>query len=150
MDWVLLTSETLDVGSLIQWATDATTGAISTFSGTTRDNFDGKQVVKLAYEAYEPMAVSKMRQLCQEVRSKWDVHKVGVHHRVGEVPVLQTSVVIVVSSAHRREALEGVAYAIDWLKAEVPIWKKEHYDDGSEWKANKEFDRAFQPSDRLN
>lgn len=114
-------------------------GAISTFIGVTRNNFQGKEVLKLEYEAYEPMALKKMMSLCSEVHTKWpDVIKIGIAHRVGRVVVGEPSVVIAVSSAHRKASLEACAWAIDELKATVPIWKKEFFADGSIWKENEE------------
>jgi len=85
------------------------------------------------------MALNEMQKLCDKVRAKWDVKKMAVIHRLGVVPVEEASVIIAVSSAHRREAIEACHFAIDELKARVPIWKKEIYEDGSNWKANEEF-----------
>jgi molybdopterin synthase catalytic subunit len=82
----------------------------------------------------------KFRKIIGEMREKWDLKNVAVFHRLGSVPVGETSVSIGVSSVHRREALEAVAYCIDELKARVPIWKKEVYQDGTSWKQNAEFD----------
>jgi len=96
-------------------------------------------VVELQYEAYEPMALKKLAQLCSVVRSKWSqVHHVAIHHRTGVVGPAEASVVIAITSPHRQTSLEAVSFAIDELKATVPIWKKERYDDGSTWKENKE------------
>ena len=116
-------------------------GAVATFSGTTRDNFEGKQVVRLEYECYEEMAMKEMRKICQEIRKRWKVERVSITHRLGLCPVGEASVVIAVSSAHRAEALEGVSFAINTLKAKVPIWKKEVYAgrDEPSWKQNVEF-----------
>lgn len=116
---------------------DDRAGAVSVFVGTTRGTFDGKVVVRLEYEAYEAMAVKQLAALCRTVRAKHpDVLHVAVHHRLGVVAVGEASVVIAVSSAHRREAIEACHFAIDELKATVPIWKREVYADGSTWKAN--------------
>jgi len=108
--------------------------------GTTRDNFEGKKVLCLEYEAYKPMAIKHMLKLCTEVRAKWKVTKIAVLHRLGKVDVGQASVAIGISSDHRREALEACHFAIDHLKATIPIWKKEQYQDGTMWKQNNEFD----------
>lgn len=98
-----------------------------------------KKVLKLEYEAYTPMALKELQKLCDQVRQKWEVLKIAVVHRIGEVPIGEASVIIVVSSAHRRESLEAVHWAIDELKATVPIWKKEFYEDGeTSWKKNSE------------
>jgi molybdopterin synthase catalytic subunit len=109
-------------------------GAISTFSGTTRDHFQGKQVLKLEYEGYGPMAEKILQHIILEAREKWEIQHVLVYHRLNEVPIGEASVIIAVSSAHRKEAMQAVEYLIDELKARCPIWKKEFYLDGSVWK----------------
>ncbi|XP_028399025.1 molybdopterin synthase catalytic subunit-like isoform X2 [Dendronephthya gigantea] len=112
-------------------------GATSIFVGTTRDTFNGKRVVRLEYEAYEPMAKKELAKICQDIHKKWNVLKIAIVHRIGLVPISEASVVIAISSVHRKESLEAVQYCIDTLKATVPIWKKEVYDDGqSTWKEN--------------
>lgn len=113
-------------------------GATSMFIGTTRDNFDGKTVVRLEYEAYEPMAVKEIHKLIAVARQRWSLIHTAVYHRTGVVAVREASIIIAVSSAHRKESLEAVHYLIDAIKVSVPIWKKEVYEDGSKWKANKE------------
>lgn len=103
------------------------------------------QVVSLAYEAYDNMAIKEMNKICSDLRSKWPGLKhIVIHHRLGTVPVREASVVIAASSPHRSEALESVSFAIDQLKTRVPIWKKEIYegDHEAEWKENKESIRA--------
>uniref|UniRef100_A0A7S2TT23 Molybdopterin synthase catalytic subunit n=1 Tax=Lotharella oceanica TaxID=641309 RepID=A0A7S2TT23_9EUKA len=115
-------------------------GAIATFVGTTRNNFDGKIVTMLSYEAYAPMAMKQLSLISNQIRKKWPVKKIAILHRLGVCPVGEASVIIAISSPHRKAALEACHWAIDTLKAQVPIWKKEHYQDGSTWKQNKEFD----------
>ncbi|XP_059047983.1 molybdopterin synthase catalytic subunit isoform X2 [Achroia grisella] len=97
-------------------------------------------VVRLEYEAYESMALKAMKAICDDVRSKWPpVHSIAIYHRLGNVPCREASVVIAVSSPHRRDSLDAVAYCIDQLKATVPIWKKEVYEgDAPVWKENAE------------
>lgn len=138
-DIVKLQHEELNVGEIINLTVSFKCGAISTFIGTTRDNFENKKVIKLEYEAYEPMALKEMTNICAKIRSQWNVHHIAIYHRLGEVPVANASVVIAISSPHRQESLSAVEYAINSLKASVPIWKKEVYDtDGAQWKENKE------------
>lgn len=141
---VKLTHEQLSVEECSRLAEDDGAGAISLFVGTTRDNFDGKTVTRLEYEAYEEMALKEMEKLCVTTREQHpDVTHVVVHHRLGLVPVREASVIIAVSSPHRRQAIEACHFCIDALKATVPIWKKELYAEGAPaWKANKE---AFKP-----
>lgn len=98
------------------------------------------QVVSLEYEAYEPMALKSLENICKEIRENWkDVHGIAIYHRLGLVPVKEASVIIAVSSPHRQSSLDATSYAIEALKKNVPIWKKELYsDNAASWKANKE------------
>ncbi|KAL0720577.1 hypothetical protein Bca4012_035176 [Brassica carinata] len=114
-------------------------GAIATFSGTTRDMFEGKAVLELRYEAYVPMATRCLTSICTAARSHWDIHKIAVAHRLAPVPVGETSVFVAVSSVHRADGLDACKFLIDELKATVPIWKKEVYTNGETWKENSEF-----------
>lgn len=112
-------------------------GAIVTFLGVTRNNFDGRPVTGLSYEAYPEMATSEMAKIVAEVQQRWPGAQVAVVHRIGELVVGEVSVVISTSAPHRDEAYQASRFAIDALKARVPIWKKEHYADGAaDWKAN--------------
>ncbi|XP_031566028.1 molybdopterin synthase catalytic subunit-like isoform X2 [Actinia tenebrosa] len=138
-DVTVITPDQLHIEKVMALAACPSAGAISLFVGTTRDNFDGKTVVRLEYEAYIPMASSELRKICKQIREKWDIHKTVIYHRVGVVPVGEASVIIAISSAHRKESLEAVQFCIDTLKATVPIWKKEVYEEGeAKWKENKE------------
>lgn len=96
----------------------------------------------MEYEAYEQMAIKAMKKICDEVRSKWeDIVNIAIYHRLGIVPVKETSVIIAISSPHRLSSLDAVQYTIEKLKKYVPIWKKEYYNDSgatSAWKENKE------------
>jgi len=147
MDIVQLTAEPLSLDVACRAVSSDDCGAISTFSGTTRDSFAGRQVVRLEYEAYEEMALSEMRKICAGLRDKWSVKHVAIYHRLGLVPVGESSVIIAISSCHRRDSLEAVSHAIDQLKARVPIWKREVYGgegagggegEESQWKQNAE------------
>ncbi|KAH0551307.1 hypothetical protein KQX54_001452 [Cotesia glomerata] len=143
---IKLQKDKLEVDEIVKSVISPSCGAISTFIGTTRDNFESKKVVKLTYEAYEPMAVKEMTNICEKIRAKWDVKHIAIFHRLGEVPVCESSVAIAISSPHRRESLQAVEFAIDTLKSSVPIWKKEVYDDQqSTWKENKEYDKIVIP-----
>ncbi|XP_038072483.1 molybdopterin synthase catalytic subunit-like [Patiria miniata] len=138
-DFVRITSDPLSVEEATGMVTSPTSGAISIFIGTTRNNFEGKEVIRLEYEAYVPMAEKQMHSICRDVRDKWQVEHIAVFHRIGVVPVQEASVIIAVSSPHRQAALEAVQYSIDTLKATVPIWKKEMFAEGTGcWKENKE------------
>ena len=133
-----ISSAPLDVAKILESVEDPSCGAISSFVGTTRDTFQGKRVVKLEYEAYIPMAMKELRKLCDAAMDRWDIQRMTIWHKTGECPVKAASVVIAVSSAHRRAALEACAWAIDELKATVPIWKKEFFEGGEVWKENAE------------
>ncbi|XP_072814806.1 molybdopterin synthase catalytic subunit isoform X2 [Vicugna pacos] len=123
-DIIKLTSEKLSIDEVSRLVISPLCGAISLFVGITRNNFEGKKVISLEYEAYLPMAENEIRKICIDIRQKWPVRHIAVFHRLGLVPVSEASIVIAVSSAHRAAALEAVSYAIDTLKARVPIWKK--------------------------
>ncbi|BFZ01530.1 hypothetical protein BsWGS_04569 [Bradybaena similaris] len=139
MDFVDVVEDKLSVEDISEMVSSSSCGAVSMFIGTTRDNFDGKQVLRLDYEAYMPMAKRKMLEICASIRKQWDVHSIAIIHRIGIVPVKEASIVIAISSPHRKESLEAVHFAIDTVKAIVPIWKKEIYsDEASVWKHNKE------------
>ena len=133
-------SEVLSHEEAVSFVGDPGCGGIATFLGVTRDNFDGKKVKLLSYEAYIPMAEAEMRKLCVAARDRWDITKAVILHRIGEVPIGGASVIIAVSAPHRRAALDAVAFLIDELKAKVPIWKKEiYYDSDPLWKENIEW-----------
>ncbi len=108
-------------------------GAVVTFEGIVRNHSRGKRTLYLEYEAYEPMALAKMEEIAQEAKQKFAIDRVGVIHRLGRLEIGETSVAIIVTSAHRRAAFEACRYAIDRLKQIVPIWKKEYFEDGAVW-----------------
>ncbi|CAM9131581.1 unnamed protein product [Ectocarpus fasciculatus] len=138
-DLLSLCATSIDITATIDSVRDPTAGAVSTFIGTTRDTFEDKRVVSLEYEAYTDMALVEMKQLCAKIREQWDVKKIAIAHKIGSCPIGEASVVIAVSSAHRREAVEGAHFAIDELKRTVPIWKKEIYEGHDpKWKSNAE------------
>ena len=113
-------------------------GAVLVFEGTTRDSFEGREVQRLEYESYEPMACREMEQIRSEALEQWPAIRIAMAHRVGIVPVGQTSIMIAVSAPHRDTAYSASRFAIDAVKARVPVWKKEIYRDGTSWKANAE------------
>ncbi|CAN1145245.1 Molybdopterin synthase catalytic subunit [Linum perenne] len=141
----------IDVAKYMSYVSAPHAGAISTFSGTTRDTFDGKTVVELRYEAYVPMAVRQIKSICSNARASWKIHAIAVAHRLGAVPVGETSIFIAVSAVHRADALDACKFMIDELKATVPIWKKEVYSNGEVWKENSEFvERRMEPGNTGN
>ncbi len=108
-------------------------GAVVTFLGTTRDLFEGRDVLYLEYEAYRPMAENMLQQIIDEVRERWAIEDMSIAHRVGRVDIGEISLVVAIGSPHRKEALEASAYALDRIKAVVPIWKKEVFQGGEAW-----------------
>ena len=103
------------------------------FVGSVRDMSEGKQVDFLEYEAYEPMALQKLREVAAEAESRWPVLAIAIQHRVGRLEIGDDAVVVAVSCPHRAEAFEACRYVIDRLKEVVPIWKKEHGEGGQVW-----------------
>ncbi len=129
----------------IDWKTkmdqflDPKVGGIGMFLGTTRDSFGDKTVVRLEYEGYQPMAIKKIKEIVEKARLKYpELVGVCVIHRLGVVMPTESSIFVLCTSVHRKDALEGVAWLMDEIKATVPIWKKEIYSDGSSWKENAE------------
>ena len=108
-------------------------GAIATFVGTTRNESRGRNVQHLDYEAYEGMAEQVMAQIAASLKERYDLCEIAIHHRTGRVEIGEASVVIAVSAPHRQDALAACKDAIDTLKAQVPLWKKEVYEGGEEW-----------------
>jgi MoaE-MoaD fusion protein len=108
-------------------------GAICIFEGVVRNNSKGKRTLHLVYEAYESMALKKLEEIGIFVRQAWDIGCVAIIHRLGHLDIGETSVAVIVTSAHRRAAFDACHYAIDKLKKVVPIWKKEFLEDGEVW-----------------
>ncbi len=125
----------LDVMACINSVSSAKSGGIDVFIGTVRDSTQGKNVLRLEFEAYESMARLEMRKIAEKVFEKWPVHAIALHHRIGVLTVGEIAVVIAVSAAHRAAAFEACRFAIDTLKETVPIWKKEVFEDGEVWVA---------------
>lgn len=133
--WLALTAEPLPVGAAADWSVLPRCGAVVLFSGTARDHADGRPGVSLLeYEAYEEQVVPRLAAIADDCRARWpDVGRVVLLHRVGPVPVGESSVVVVVSAPHRQEAFAAARHAIDTLKATVPIWKRETWQGGTAW-----------------
>jgi molybdopterin synthase catalytic subunit len=108
-------------------------GAICTFQGVARRYSRGREVIHLEYEAYPEMAERKLAEIGDELRVKFGVERVAIHHRTGVLAIGEASVVIAVASPHRKEAFAACQYAIDRIKQTVPIWKKEIWSDGQQW-----------------
>jgi len=128
-----LSEEPLSLERVVSEVASDDAGAIATFVGTTRARSRGREVVRLEYEAYEGMAEAEMERIAAALRERHELTEVAIHHRVGQVEIGETSVVIAISAPHRAAALAACAEAIDTLKQSVPLWKKELYVGGEEW-----------------
>jgi molybdopterin synthase catalytic subunit len=132
VDSFAITLVPLSIAEIYAKADDAANGAVVLMSGMVRNQTDGKPVVALEYQAYEPMALRIFWQIAADIRSLWpDINRVVIHHRIGRLRVGEISVLVAVGCPHRSEAFEACRYAIDTLKHNAPIWKKEHWGDGS-------------------
>ena len=134
-----LCSAPLNPASLVELVKRPHCGAVLLFIGTTRDHFNGRRVVELEYEAYESLATSVVQEIACEIVEQWPGTMLAIEHRIGVVGVMEPSVAIAVSTAHREQAYLASRYAIDELKKRVPIWKLERFEDGSQWKENQLF-----------
>lgn len=137
-DKIILTSNIINTEGAINWVSSPACGAISVFIGTTRSTYDNKEVERLEYECYETMAYSELRRLCKQVREQNPtVLRIYIEHRLGIVPIGETSIIIATSSPQRKTAIRATEWLIDQIKRHVQIWKKELYTDGSHsWKEN--------------
>ncbi|MEW6512121.1 MAG: molybdenum cofactor biosynthesis protein MoaE [Bacteroidota bacterium] len=135
---IALCDTPIDPGAVLGEIASPASGGIDIFIGTVRDASDGATVTRLEYTAYEPMAEDIMRSIEEEIRSRWEVHNVILIHRIGVLSVGDVAVVTAVAAAHRTEAFEACRFAIERIKADVPIWKKEFGPGGVEgrWMAN--------------
>jgi molybdopterin converting factor subunit 1 len=123
----------VDIEALERSVADPAAGATVSFAGMTRNSNAGRRVLRLEYEAYEPMALSEMRKLAREAGERFKIVRIAIQHRIGFVDVGETSVAIAVSAPHRAEAFEACRFAIDRLKEVVPVWKKEYFEGGEVW-----------------
>ncbi len=130
-----LTYNTLDPEKTTAKVRRDTNGAVVTFLGTTRDNFEGKTVLTLEYEAFDEMALKKLEEVRQELMAEFGLEQVAISHRIGTVGIGEISLVVAIGSPHRKDAFYACHKAVDRIKEVVPIWKKEVYRDGSRWVA---------------
>jgi len=128
-----LSAEPLSLDAVVDEVRSDSAGAIATFVGTTRVESRGRTVQHLDYEAYEGMAENVMAEIAESLKRRYELCEVAIHHRTGRVEIGDASVVIAVSAPHRQDALAACRDAIDTLKGQVPLWKKEVYEGGEEW-----------------
>jgi molybdopterin synthase catalytic subunit len=134
-DWIAVTAEPLPVEVATAWATTPSSGAVVVFLGVVRDHSEGREGVRgLTYEAYEEEAERRLAAVADDARRRWPVvSRLALLHRVGDLALSEASVAVVASSPHRPEAFEAARFCIDTLKETVPIWKREHWEGGSDW-----------------
>ncbi len=131
-----ITDEKLSADEIVGRLADPAVGAVIAFVGVVRGETEGREVLFLEYEAYPEMAEATLRQIGDEIHQRWtSVREVAIVHRVGRLEIGEVSVVIALSAAHRPEVFDAVHYAIDRLKEISPIWKKEVWTDGAEWRS---------------
>lgn len=129
----------LDGALLHEYVQTPQDGAVVLFTGVVRDNFGGRATDYLIYQAYPAMAVPVLQQIAAEAQSKWEIGRVAVHHRVGQLAIGETAVIVAVAAPHRGAAFEAAAYIMDRIKEIAPIWKQEHWADGAtEWVGDRE------------
>jgi molybdopterin synthase catalytic subunit len=133
-----ITREPIDIASLRARLLEGDSGAVVIFDGVARNNTKGRRTLYLEYEGYTEMAIKTLEQIGSEVHEQWSINRVGIIHRLGRIEITESSVVICVTSAHRRAAFDACQYAINRLKKIVPIWKKEYFEDGEVWVENEE------------
>jgi molybdopterin synthase catalytic subunit len=132
-DLYQLVREPIDTAALVHHVRAAEDGAIVTFDGFVRNQSHNRPTLYLEYEAYESMALAKMREIGAQLHEKYRIHRVAIAHRLGRLQIGETSVFIAVSAPHRAAAFDACRFAIDTLKRTVPIWKKEYFEDGAVW-----------------
>jgi MoaE-MoaD fusion protein len=132
-DKIALVREPIENTALAEYVRAGKDGATVTFDGYVRNESHGRATSYLEYEAYEPMAIGKMKEIATHIHEKFRIHRVAIVHRLGRLEIGETSVFIAVSAPHRGAAFDACRYAIDTLKKTVPIWKKEYFADGAVW-----------------
>lgn len=124
--------ESLEIGTIADSVRDPASGAVAVFTGVVRNENEGRRVQKVRYEAYESMALRKLSEIADRLKEEFDLKKVALEHRIGDLQVGEVSLVLAVSSPHRSKAFEALRHGIDLVKAIVPIWKREFYLEGDD------------------
>jgi molybdopterin synthase catalytic subunit len=132
-DLVTLGRDPISAEALVRHVRRGHDGAVVTFDGCVRNHSRGRTTLYLEYEAYESMAIEKMREIAASLPTLFAIDSVAIAHRLGRLEIGETSVFIAVSAPHRKAAFEACRHAIDTLKKTVPIWKKEYFEDGAVW-----------------
>ncbi len=135
METCIHIAETIHTADIIAAISKPEYGAVDVFIGTVRNHTQGKKVIKLFFECYEPMALQEMQKIAADAKRSFDIQEIMIHHATGEKYPGELAVVIAVAAHRRKAAFEACEFAIDTLKKTVPIWKKEFFEDGSVWVA---------------
>ena len=130
---IKITEKPIDIQKVIDTASCLGAGAVNVFVGTVRNQANGKNVVWLEYEAYETMAVGEIRKIIDDASHRWPLLGFAVSHRIGTLKPGEVAVAVAVSTPHRKDSCDACEYIIDNVKMNVPIWKKEVFEDGEEW-----------------
>ena len=131
--FIKLTESELSLSECYEFVQDNSCGGLAIFVGTVRNNTKKKEVIKLEFSAYNPMAIKEMKLIAIKAMELFGIEKIAIHHAVGSLEIGQVPVIIAVSSPHREAAFKACQFAIDTLKETVPIWKKEYFEDGEVW-----------------
>jgi molybdopterin synthase catalytic subunit len=130
---ISITADPLDPQPFIEHVRRDESGAVALFLGVVRNQNLGRRVLHLEYDAYPQMVEKKLRQIAEEITSRWPISDIAIAHRTGRLGVGETSLVVAVSSPHRHEAFEACQHAVDRIKEVAPIWKKEVWEGGEAW-----------------
>ncbi|MFG6149472.1 molybdenum cofactor biosynthesis protein MoaE [Halobacillus sp. B23F22_1] len=138
-----ITEDPISIEKTVGLVSRPEAGAINTFIGTVREITEGKRTLFLEYQAYQSMAEAKLAEIGDEISARWPNTKTAIVHRVGRLDIEDIAVVIAVSTPHRADSYEASRYAIERIKEIVPIWKKEHWEDGEEWIGDQKEIKAY-------
>ena len=141
-----LTNEPIEINDVITKVVRPEAGAISTFIGTVREFTEDKRTLYLEYQAYVPMAEKKLAEIADEINQKWADTETAIAHRIGRLDISEVAVAIAVSTPHRKDAFAASRYAIERIKEMVPIWKKEHWEDGTLWIGDQKENKSYKES----
>ncbi len=131
-----ITEKPIDIMDVYHKTVHANAGAVNAFIGTVRELTKGKRTLYLEYEAYIPMAVKQLEKIGEEINAQWPDARVAITHRIGKLDISDIAVVISVATPHRKASFEACEFAIERIKEIVPIWKKEHWENGDSWIGN--------------
>ncbi len=132
--FVDIQQELLDLKKAYEFVNHEEAGAVNIFTGTTRNHHDGKRVIELYYDCYREMAIKELRKIARKMLEKHQLKRIWITHRIGLVPIGEASIILAVSSAHRKDAFAATAEVMNLIKQDVPIWKRETFTDEVVWK----------------